>query len=271
MRVQIADSDLSAIKSNLRKAHPALKPSHRIEAASIGLGFNSYAALRAALASGPITVEADDKVFSERLNVRYIIDDYTTERALSRAIGFIELRRILDEHPELTERGFDSAWHGSHDDRRKPFKERLALFNARRQEAYDSDWGVDQFELAWIFLSRQRKIKTINRRVGSYGLKHRAERLSRSFDLFRHLGNYVSNGMLIAAAYAHEFTVKPGDALSYNASFNISMETLRRANGWDAKARRTRYFSDDSAGEQTVIAAMYGDIPRAFELPRVRT
>ena len=34
----------------------------------------------------------------------------------------------------------------------------------------------------------------------SYGLKHRAENLSRDFGMFNYLGNYVSNGMLIAAA-----------------------------------------------------------------------
>jgi hypothetical protein len=54
-----------------------------------------------------------------------------------------------------------------------------------------------------------------NRRRGSYGLKHDAERAT---------SDYVTNGMLIAAALAMDFSAVPTHSGSPNAYFNIGSE-----------------------------------------------
>ncbi|MCW9035233.1 MAG: hypothetical protein OQJ97_13510 [Rhodospirillales bacterium] len=93
-------------------------------------------------------------------------------------------------------------------------------------------WCLDQLELALIYIDMQTPRKTINRDFSSYGLKHRAENLSRKQKLFTHLGNYVSNGMLIVAALIRGFDCKPTGPGSLNAYFNISSRSIRKtANG----------------------------------------
>lgn len=251
MRVTIRASDLDAIKTDLRLAHPELKPSLRIEAAARGLGYNTYGGLRAALEGGVIEAEADDARYRELLDLPAETENGWTVRPLGRAIARIELRKVLDTNTRLTCRGFDSIWFDTGDELSMSIKERQTLLAERRREAYEDNWSADQFELAWIYLSRQDRIATINRQIGSYGLKHRAEGLSRNFDLFKHLGNYVSNGMMIAAAYAHGFTVKPIGHDNYNAYFNISMRTVKMTHGRDGEQLREN---------RQHIARMYGMI-----------
>ena len=53
--------------------------------------------------------------------------------------------------------------------------------------------------------------------AGSYGLKHGADRFA---------GRYVANGMLIAAALAIGFSVRPTHPGSPNAFLNISLKPL---------------------------------------------
>ncbi|MDP9412889.1 MAG: hypothetical protein M3Q08_02105 [Pseudomonadota bacterium] len=250
MRVYIASEDLPALKQYLHRSLPDHKPSHRIEAAARGFGFTTHAGLRETLAAGPVALTADDRRFCAELGTPFEADgDYN--RYLSRAIARIELHRVLNATPRLTQRGFDSAWMPVSGEMDKPLRERLSMLEERRQEAYESDWSFDQFDLAWIYLSRQQKIKSINRRTGSYGLKHRAENLMREFGHFRPLGNYVSNGMLIAAAYSLGFDVKPVGSGNYNAYLNISMVTVNRSRG-----RQPRSATQDPA----LVAAMYSDL-----------
>lgn len=251
MRVTISASDLDAIKTDLRLAHPEAKASLRVEAAARALGYNTYGGLRAALEQGALDVEADDARYREFLDLPAETANGWAVRPLGHALARIELRKVLDEHSSLTCRGFDSIWMDDHNERSKSIGERKALLAERRREAYEDAWSANQFELAWIYLSRQDRIATINRQIGSYGLKHRAEGLSRNFDLFKHLGNYVSNGMLIAAAYAHGFTVKPIAHDNYNAYFNISMRTVKVTHGRDGEQLREN---------RQHIARMYGAI-----------
>jgi hypothetical protein len=250
VRITITSDDLQAIKDYLRRSLPNHHSSHRIEAAARGLGFTTYGGMREALAAGPILVAADDRRFCTELNIPFEAEK-GFNRFLSRSLARIELRRILDAHPHMTQRGFDSAWMLVSGEMEKSLNERLSLLEERRQQAYESDWGFDQFELAWIYLSRQRKNKSINRRVTSYGLKHRAENLMREFGHFRPLGNYVSNGMLIAAAYSLGFEVKPIARDSYNAYLNISMVTVNWSRGCEPRS---------IIEKRTVVAAMYGDM-----------
>lgn len=237
MHLLVHESGLASIKESLRKAHPETRPTHRVEAAAKGLGFSTYASLLSSLKTGALSIAVDDEVFCASLGSEHASTDNMPFRSLSRAIARAMLRKVLDEHPELTLRGFDSIWQGNRDELRKSKEEREALFMERRSEAYDGGWAADQFELALIFLSRQQKIKSLNRQMSSYGLKHRAENLSRGFGMFTHLGNYVSNGMLIAAAYATDFTVRRLAFDSYNAYLNISKQTVKAARGWEGNSQ----------------------------------
>lgn len=207
---------------------------------------------RDALFAGAVTVSADDRRFCAELGIPFEIDERFS-RFLSRAIARIELHRVLDAHRLLTQRGLDSAWMLVSSEMDKPLSERLTMLEERRKEAYEDDWSFDQFELAWIYLSRQQMIKSVNRHTGSYGLKHRAENLMREFGHFRPLGNYVSNGMLIAAAYALGFEVRPIAPDNYNAYLNISMVTVNRSRGRDVRSTNE---------DPRLVAAMYGDLDR---------
>lgn len=249
MHLLVHESDLPAIKESLRKEHPETRPTQRIEAAARGMGFSTYASFLTALRPGGLPVSIGDGVYCSSLGVSPISGDDKCVRYLSRAIARAMLRKVLDEHPELTQRGFDSIWQGSRDELRKPKEEREALFRERRREAYEDDWSADQFELGLIFLSRQKRIKSLNRQMGSYGLKHRAEDLSRAFGLFTELGNYVSNGMLLAAAYSAGFTVKRSAFDSYNGHLNISMQTVNSARGCARNA--------GTEGDRAIVLAMY--------------
>lgn len=230
MHLSIRQDNLPRLKRRLMAAAPASKPSHRMEALAHAVGHRSYASLRAAIAAAPAAVTINDQAFCSELALPMTTttrhDDVIPHRPVSRAVSGALLHDVLDRVPDLTQRGFDNIWIDQRD-RRTSITEMEADLQERRREAYESNWSVDQFELAMIFLSKQGKVKTVNRDMSSYGLKHRAERLSRGFGMFEHLGDYVSNGMFIAASYAAGFIVKRIDRSSYNARLNISKRTLR--------------------------------------------
>ncbi|OCP23611.1 MULTISPECIES: hypothetical protein [unclassified Ensifer] len=249
MHLLVHRTDLPSIKESLRKAHPETKPTHRTEAAAKGFGFFTYASFLDSLNTGGLSVSVDDALYRSSLCVPPIVNSGKHDRALSRAVARAMLRNVLDQHPDLTLRGFDSIWHGNHNELRKSTAEREALFAERRREAYDGDWAADQFELALIFLARQDRIKSLNRQARSYSLKHRAENLSRAFGLFTHLGDYVANGMLIAAALTTGFTVKRAAFDSYDAYLNISMQTVNASRGWSRNSREE---------DRAIVLAMYG-------------
>lgn len=224
MRLQLSLADLDSLKTDLFGASPQVPLMRRIEGAARALGFNTYNGLRVALADGPKIVEPDDRVYAEFLGIATTPQDPC--RVVSRAIARIAVRRALEAEPQLTQRGFDSTAPTTSDERRMSIPERQAAFRERRQEAL-SDHAMDEFELAWIYLSSQERRKTINHDFGSYQLKHRAEDLSRKLNKHTHLGNYVSNGMLIAAAHVHGFKIVRASPTSPNARFNISSKSIR--------------------------------------------
>lgn len=223
MRLPFSLADLSALKSDLRKAHPNVPATRRVEGAARGFGFGSYATMRIALLEGPQMVEPNDAVFAGYIGG--IAEGENGPRSLSRAVARIAVRRVMEREPQLTDRGFDSTWPITSDERKMSFDERRTAFEERRK-ATVTDGNMDEFELAWIYLDAQERRKTINTDFGSYGLKHRAENLSRKFGQHTHLGNYVSNGMFIAAAIASGFAAKRMNN-GLNACFNISSKTIR--------------------------------------------
>lgn len=224
MRLQLSLADLDSLKGDLFHTSPEIPYTRRIEGAARALGFKTYNGLRAALSEEPQFVEPNDEVYAAFLQIRSTADEPI--RDVSRAVARIAVRKVLDTVPQLTEQGFDS-WYGNRSAERKMTpSERKAAFQARRKAAL-GNWAMDQFELAWIYLAQQERRKTINHDFGSYQLKHRAEDLSRKLGMYTHLGNYVSNGMLIAAAYVQGFSVKRASFDSPNARFNISSKTIR--------------------------------------------
>ncbi|VVO32102.1 hypothetical protein [Pseudomonas fluorescens] len=89
-----------------------------------------------------------------------------------------------------------------------------------RREAFRQDF-VLEFDDACRVLATAKKVKVPT--LGSYGLKHVAERL---------VGNYVSNGALICAAIALGFTVDDRGSKEWpNALIGVSRMSLRE---WDA-------------------------------------
>ncbi|WP_264942207.1 hypothetical protein [Sphingomonas canadensis] len=226
-------TDLPALKSDLRKANIDVQAARRIEGAARGFGYGSYATMRLALQDGIQVVEPDDAVFADYIG--FTADEYGP-RTLSRALARVAVRSVMEREPQLTERGYDTVWPRFSDERKMTLDERKAAFAKRREDTLH-DNSMDEFELAWIYLSMQQRRKTINMDFGSYGLKHRAENLSRKQGQYTHLGDYVSNGMFIIAALACGFEAKQID-YGPNACFNISSKTIRATAGHPIMTRR---------------------------------
>lgn len=252
MTLFLSQTTLPIIKADLQRAHSNSKSCQRTEALAAGLGCRTYGGLLKSLEAGAVSANVDNLLYCERLDVPLVDGCGEPSRQLSRAIARGMMHPVLDAQPELTLRGFDSIWQGDARELALPMTERRAAFQGRRDEAYYDGWSADQFELAMLFPSQQAMNKTLNRDASSYRIKHHAEGLSRHFGMFKELGNYVSNGMMIAAAYAAGYTVKPIRHTSYNAWFNISKRTLRASEGYDARRRRT--------DRPEVVSGMYGSL-----------
>jgi hypothetical protein len=82
-----------------------------------------------------------------------------------------------------------------------------------KQTAIDTE--SDKFKSLLDLCGGMSKIKTINYRHSSYGLKHIAE---------KHLGTYISNGEIIAAMILSGFTYKC--ERGPNAHFNVSEKSV---------------------------------------------
>ncbi|UWU75944.1 hypothetical protein N2603_39415 [Bradyrhizobium huanghuaihaiense] len=83
----------------------------------------------------------------------------------------------------------------------------------KNRERMRGEYGVDEFVRAAEFLRKFGRRKLMNLKCSSCGLKH---------DVEREAGEYVANGMLIAAALALGFSAERTHAGSPDASFNIS-------------------------------------------------
>lgn len=233
MHIQFSLSDLPALKTELRRYHPDASASERIEAAARGFGFKTYAAMRAGLEQNSLVLSPDPQKFYSYLELP--TDDLEKMRSLSRALARIAVRRVMNNDATLTAHGFDSIYPRQPDDWKLTIEERKAAFALRRQETL-GDWEMDQFELALIYLDKQQKRKTINHKFGSYGLKHKAEGLSRHKGQHTHLGNYVSNGVFIIAALTRGFMIKQHGWNNPNGSLNISSVTVNASDGDFANA-----------------------------------
>lgn len=204
MKLTITLADVERMKDVLRAALPSIKSSHRTEALARGLGWTTNASMRSALAAGPVEAEPDENAFRSYLQVHsFDAPDGSLMGSFARA----GIRKAMDLEPALSRFGYRIAR-----DRGESFEEAEARFLTTRSDML-SEQGVEEFIRAANYLSRFGRRKSMNRNRGSYGLKHDAERMT---------GDYVANGMLIAAALAMGFSAERTQLGSPNAHFNIS-------------------------------------------------
>jgi hypothetical protein len=137
------------------------------------------------------------------------------------AAAAVEMDRVLVAEPELTDFGY-----GVFAQERKTAEARQTEF-AQHRETIRRPISLAQFIAARRWLSQWGKLKSLNQRGSSYGLKHVAE---------DEIG-YVTNGVFIAAAIAEGFRVRREGP---NALFNISSTAWRGVEGGMWAGRRPR-------------------------------
>jgi hypothetical protein len=219
VKIMLSPEVIGVIKADLRLSMPDVESSHRIEAIARGLGWSTNAAMRVALAHGPVERDVDPGAFTSYLAGRGIPGD---SRPLTQAVLRVQVRAVRDANPRLTHFGF-----GLYEQHRLSVDAWRLEMSKSRDEML-SDQGVSEFERACEYLSLLDRIKTPNRKHNSYNLKHSAERYHR-----RHkyaddsVRAYVSNGMLLVAAYHLGFKVVPVSRTSPNAYLNVSSKSLR--------------------------------------------
>lgn len=204
MKSTITLTDIEHMKDALRASLPDIKSSHRVEALARGLGWATNASMRATLTSAPLEISPDEGAFLEYLRQHSFEAPSST---LARAFALAGVRRAMDLEPELSGFGYRVPR-----DRSGTAEEAETRFLASRAEML-SQHSVDEFIRAAEFLSKFGRRKSVNRKRTSYGLKHDAERAA---------GDYVANGMMIAAALAMGFSAERTHSGSPNAHFNIS-------------------------------------------------
>jgi hypothetical protein len=142
------------------------------------------------------------------------------------AAAATDMDRVLELEPQLSDNGFKQFA------RNRPRAEQDADF-LKWRESIREPRSLAQFVAARGWLKQFSKIKTLNQRGSSYGLKHCAE---------DEIG-YLTNGVFIAAAIAEGFAVRRTDPGSPNAWLNISTEAWRRTDRNREAARRRAYWA----------------------------
>lgn len=219
LTITVHQSDIDQIKFDLCKTLSSIKSSHRVEAIARGLGFRSNAALRAALKINAIIVSADQSAFVSYLHSHGFEDSGI---GFMRACAKIAIQQTMLKLPDVTYFGM-----GMRQLKNKMDEDQQCEFQERR-ELMLSDSAAGEFLLAYAFVSKLTKRKTLNRAFTSYGLKHEAERYFSLHIRERQFGHgYIANGVLIAAAAFAEFQVKVTDPGSPNVYFNIATPSLQ--------------------------------------------
>jgi hypothetical protein len=141
------------------------------------------------------------------------------------------MRAVMDREPDLGVNGFQAFYPTGKDGQegrnshwmettRDKYLKDAAFF----RELLAGEEALGQFITASAWLARIGRIQTINRRFGSYGLKHICERA---------MNRYVSNGVFIAAAIHAGFAVyryrDEYGRTGPNCAFNMSTADIRAA------------------------------------------
>lgn len=215
MKHVISLSFVESIKGDLWRSMPEVKSSHLTEALARGLGWRTHAALRAALASGPAECTALPEAFAGYLAQRGI---QVADRVLVNAILHRQIRAVMDAHKELTHHGF-----GVHEGDRISVAEQQKRYDESRAEMLEP-LPVAEFERACEFLARLETTRAPTTVFTSYNLKHSAERWHRHRGADR---DYVSNGMLLAAAYHLGLQVRRASRTAFTGYLNVSTASVR--------------------------------------------
>jgi hypothetical protein len=121
-----------------------------------------------------------------------------------------KIQDIQDHNPSLSRRGW---WRPEHNLNQPPDTlERI------RRETTDEQ-GLAQIRRAMAFIEAAPRRRTINRRHGTYGWKHAAERWVRSQNGGRYADYYVGEGSFIIACYLAGVTVV---RIEYTTYVNLS-------------------------------------------------
>jgi hypothetical protein len=240
LSISVTASAVDTIKLSLTRALPEVKSSHRCEALARGLGYRTYASLKAETGAGRKAV-VDSTAFTAYL-VQH--DFHGPGAALYRAVAQAALQQVAERFPTLTAGGFGiGEWQ--RDDTAAGRRKR---FDDDRAELV-SEHAVEPFLASLAFVSRVERTKTIRPATNSYWLKHIAENYGSTYPDGEKLGPvYVPNGLLIAAAIHAGFDVKPHKddfgRETLNAGFNMGKASLYdldceiRPDGARAQARR---------------------------------
>ncbi|MGY3494390.1 hypothetical protein [Bradyrhizobium sp. USDA 4502] len=247
LRISVTLPVVEKIKATLTTTLPNVKSSHRVEALGRGLGFRTYAALRAAVeAPAPLSVAVTGASFSVYLKAHGFEVDPVH---LYRATAQVAIQGVLDKAPRLNIRGIGFGRPGRNaDGSRQTPQQHYAEFLECRGECLDT-YAAEAFLRALALLARVKETKTVRSGTGSYRLKHIAENYACTYPEGGKLGPaYVPNGMLIAAALHLGFKHKTFiDDLGYdtpNADFNMSKAVIEDL---DAEIRPQSGFAQDRA------------------------
>jgi hypothetical protein len=231
LKIPVTPTSLDAIKAELTRTLSAVKSSHRCEAIARGLGFHTYAAIRAATQSpDPIIGTVEAAAFNS-----YLAEHGFEVSALPfyGACVRVALRAVMKKVPTLTAFGIGIGDpRRNADGSRESALERESRFTAGREELLD-DQLVEPFLLSLAMLARIEPTKTFYTGTSSYGLKHVAERYACTYPDGTPLGpQYVTNGIFIAAAVHAGFDIKTykdaRGSVSPNVSFNMSKRSLAK-------------------------------------------
>jgi hypothetical protein len=196
----VTRSHLDALKGGLAQVLPDVKSSHRVEALGRGLGFRTYATLRAAAQSPePLMATVSGESFAAYLTEHGFEVD---PAHLYRAAAQVAINDVLDKMPRLSIHGIGFGRPQRNPDRTwETPQQSYAKFVERRQECQELH-AAEEFLLALALLSRVQPTKTVTSGSGSYRLKHIAENYACTYPEGGKLGpRYVANGMLIAAPF----------------------------------------------------------------------
>ncbi len=226
----VTSNNIDAVKIELTRTLKNIKSSHRCEALARGLGFQTYAALRAASQSGlSQVVTANGNFFCSYLTERGF---KTLPKSFYFAIARVAIRNVCEREPNLTAEGIGISRPRRADGFFAGSQERIDKFNTERKALLD-DTEIEPFLLSLAFLANIEKTKTIRENTNSYGLKHVAEKYPCTYPEGNQLGpQYIGNGTFIAAALHAGFKIKQVHNIytpehnSLNVQFNMSSRSL---------------------------------------------
>lgn len=256
--IVLTSKNLEAVKRDLLHRLPDVKSSHRCEALARGLGFQTFAAARAAAASVvPKSVRVNGAPFRTYLSAHGFEVKSST---LFESVAKIALLNVSDRIERLTmwgmgigesKRRADGRWETT-EDRSKRF--------ASERDELRSDYAIRPFLLSLALLHRVPATKTIRRGTGSYFLKHIAEKYSCTYPEGEPLGpHYVPNGALIAAAIHAGFKTRSHyddyGQESLNVGFNMSKPAIEdldaeiRPDGRRSQVRKRPRQANQKSGQ----------------------